>query len=309
MTPVVSIIIVSWNVRELLAQCLRSVVQDCQAFASDQVEIIVIDNASTDDSVQTVRDQFPHVRLIESGANLGFARANNQALRAGAGRYVLLLNPDTVVKPGAFKSLVDFMDQHAEAGAAGAHILNPDETLQLSCYPAPTLSREMWRLLHLDKFLPYGEYRMGEWDTRTPRQVDAVLGACLIVRRAALDQTGLFDESYFIYSEEIDLCYRIRRQGWRIFWVPQADVIHYGGQSTQQVASEMFLRLYQGKIIYFRKHYGAWRARLYKLILLVVSLVRLIAGPLAFLEPATQRERHLKLAGNYYRLVASLGKM
>ena len=265
-----------------------------------------MDNASTDGSAQMVRERFPWVRLIENRENVGFARASNQAIRDSAGRYVLLLNPDTEVKPGALETLVRFMDAHSKAGAAGARLLDPDGTLQPSCHPAPTLSRELWRLFHLDALWPYACYPMAVWDLDTPREVDAAQGACLILRREALDQVGLLDEDYFIYSEEVDLGHRLRQHGWEVYWVPQAVVVHYGGRSTEQVAPEMFLRLYQGKVLYFRKHHGWLAVRAYKLILLVAALARLLVSPLAWLERPPRRQEHLALAGHYRRLVTAL---
>lgn len=310
-----SIIIVNWNTRDLLAQCLASLFE--QPTTDDGQPVLsvvggrrwavwVVDNASTDGSAQMVRERFPQVRLIENTENVGFARANNQAISQSAGRYVLLLNPDTEVQPGALEALVRFMDAHTQAGAAGARLLNPDGTLQLSCYPAPTLPREFWRLFHLDVLWPYACYPTAGWDPNTPREVDVVQGACLILRREALDQVGLLDEDYFIYSEEVDLCHRLRQHGWKVCWVPQATVMHYGGQSTQQVAAEMFLRLYQGKLLYFRKHHGWLAAQVYKLILLAAALTRLLLSPLALLERPPQRQQHLVLAGHYRRLVRAL---
>jgi GT2 family glycosyltransferase len=205
---------------------------------------------------------------------VGFATANNQAIAASSGRYVLLLNSDTVVHPGAFDVLVRFMDEHPEAGAAGPLTLNPNGTLQLSCYPSPTLARELWFLLHLDRLHPYGVYPMARWNRGQPRPVDAVLGACLMVRRSVLEQVGVLDPAYFMYSEEIDLCYRIQRAGWRIYWAPAAVIDHYGGQSTRQVAASMFLQLYRSKVRFFRKNQGRWAAVGYKLVLLAVALPR-----------------------------------
>lgn len=303
-----SIIIVNWNIRDVLAQCLESVWEDVETLGTRNAETFVVDNASRDDTAQMVRERFPWVRLIENGENMGFAWANNQAIRQSSGRYVLLLNPDTKVKRGALGTLVRFMDEHPEAGAAGARLLNPDGTLQVSCHPAPTLRRELWRLFHLDAIYPYAAYPVTDWDLETPRTVDVVQGACLILRRTVLDQAGLLDEEYFIYSEEVDLCRRVRQAGWPIYWVPQARVVHYGGQSTQQVAGEMFLCLYQGKVLYFRKHYGRWAAQVYKIIVMVAALTRLLLSLLAWLEPPPQRARHLALTGNYWRLLWALAR-
>lgn len=298
-----SVIIVSWNTRQITRECLESVARQ---HSEASVEVWVVDNASSDGSAAMVRDTFPHVHLIENRENVGFATANNQAIAASSGRYVLLLNSDTVVHPGAFDALVRFLDEHPEAGAAGPHTLNPDGSLQISCYPSPTLARELWFLLHLDRLYPYGAYPMARWNTRQPRPVDAVLGACLIVRRSVLEQVGVLDPAYFMYSEEIDLCYRIRRAGWRIYWAPQASIVHYGGQSTRQVAASMFMQLYRSKVLFFRKNRGRWAAAGYKLVLLAVAVPRLALTPLAWLEPRPRRERHLALAGHYWNLLHAL---
>ncbi len=298
-----SVIIVSWNTCQVLRECLESVQRQR---SSASIDVWVVDNASKDGSAEMVRETFPAVHLIENSENVGFARANNAAVAASSGRYVLLLNSDTVVLSGAFDALVDFLDAHPEAGAAGAHTLNPDGSLQVSTYPSPTLARELWFLLHLDRLRPYGAYDMAQWSSDQPRAVDAVLGACLIVRQATLDQVGALDPAYFMYSEEIDLCYRIRRAGWRIYWVPQAKIVHYGGQSTRQVAASMFIQLYRSKVLFFRKNQGRWAAVVYKLVLLAVTIPRLVLTPLAWLEPREKREPHLTLANHYWSLLWAL---
>lgn len=304
-----SILIVSWNTRDLLARCLETVAAELASFAPDAVETVVVDNASRDASAALVRERFPWVHLIVNDANVGFARANNQAFAAAQGRYLLLLNPDTVLLPGALRTLVDFLETHPTAGAVGARLLNPDGSLQPSCSPAPTLSRELWRLFHLDALRPYGVYAMSRWDTRQPRLVEVIQGACLLVRREALGDEELLDPRYFMYSEEVDLCYRIRRRGWQIYWAPMAQVIHYGGQSTRQAATAMFLRLYEGKILYFRKLHGPMAARLYKAILLAAALARLLVSPLAWLQPTPRRQRNLTRAGQYVQLLKALPRL
>ncbi len=301
-----SIIIVNWNTKDLLVKSLDSIF----AFPPPgDFDVWVADNASTDGSAEAIRKQFPQVRLITSQENLGFAGGNNLAIRQASGRYILLLNPDTEVKRGALTRLVDFMDAHPEAGAAGPQTLNPDNTLQTSCYPLPTLSREFWRLFHLDKIRPYGVYDMSRWDTSDPRPVEVLMGSCIIIRREALEQVGLFDEDYFMYTEEVDLCYRLKKKGWQLFWVPRARILHYGGQSTQQIASEMFIQLYKSKIMFFRKHYGYLAGVAYKMILVSAALARLLISPLAWLEKPSSRQRHLKLATNYYRLILDISGM
>ena len=301
-----SIIIVNWNTRDLLAKCLASI------FAyppSSQFEVWVVDNASSDGSTNIVSQDFPQVRLIRNSSNLGFARANNQAIRQATGRYVLLLNPDTKVMPGALPVLVAFMDESPTSGAAGPRLLSPDGKLQISSHPSPTLLREFWRLFHLDNLRPYSVYAMHAWDLVHPRPVEVLQGACLILRREALDQIGLLDEDYFIYSEEVDLCYRLKKAGWQTYWVPESEVIHFEGQSTRLVAREMFLQLYKSKLLYFRKHHGSMTALTYKAILFSAGIARLLVSPFAWLEHSQRRQKHLILAGNYFRMLLALPGM
>lgn len=301
-----SIIIVSWNVCSFLKGCLTSLYAYPPA---EDFEVFVVDNASKDGSHTMVKDSFPEVQLIENKENLGFARANNQGIKKSSGRYVLLLNPDTEVKPGSLESLVEFMDSHPEVGAAGSRYQNPDGSLQISCYPRPTLVREVWRLFHLDKFKQYAGYPVRSWDMETPRPVDTLQGASLILRRQTLDQVGLLDEDFFVYSEEVDLCYRIWKAGWGLYWVPQSQIIHFGGQSTQQESRKMFLQLYKSKLLYFRKHYGWGSVFIYKLILFAASFTRLLMVPIVWFEPPVKRQKHLTLAGNYFHLLFSLPGM
>jgi len=302
----VSIIIVSWNTARFLENCLASILANPP---TSPFEIWVVDNASTDDSPQMVRERFPQVHLIENRENLGFARANNQAIHRCKGSYILLLNPDTLVTSGALQGLVDFLDKHPDAGAAGAKILNPNGSLQISSHPRPTLSREIWRLFHLDSFSPYAEYPLTKWETNRTQEVDLLMGACLLLRKEVLDKVGVLDEEYFMYSEEIDLCYRIQRAGWRLFWVPQVEVVHFGGQSTQQVPTEMFLNLYHGKIKYFRKHNGGLSAQIYKLILRMAALSRIMLAPFVIFEHSSRRQKHLTLLDRYWRLILALPRM
>jgi GT2 family glycosyltransferase len=301
-----SIVIVSWNTRELLDKCIASIYA-CPPPGA--FETWVVDNASVDGSVEMVREKYPQVRLMGSQENMGFARANNLAIRESTGKYVVLLNPDTEVKPGAFDILTCFMDEHPNAGGAGPYLLNPDGTFQVSCYPLPTLSREVWRLFHLDLIFPYGTYRQESWNPNQFREVGVLKGACMILRHAALDQVGLMDEDYFMYTEEVDLCYRFTSGGWPLYWVPQARIVHYGGQSVEQVSEEMFLHLYKSKVVYIRKHYGRLAGWVFKLILLGAALPRVIFTPLARLRKSSKADHYLFLAQNYRRLLVSLPEM
>jgi N-acetylglucosaminyl-diphospho-decaprenol L-rhamnosyltransferase len=301
-----SIIIVSWNTAQLLDNCLSSILANPPTLP---FETWVVDNASTDDSPRMVCEKYPQVHLVENRENVGFARANNQAIQNCTGNYILLLNPDTLVAPGALQALIDFLDKHPEAGAVGARIIRPNGTLQISSHPRPTLSRELWRLFHLDTLSPYAMYPLAKWETNQPQEVDILAGACLLVRKEVLEQIGYLDEDFFMYAEEIDLCHRMQRAGWRLYWTPQAEVVHLGGQSTQQVPTEMFLNLYGSNIKYFRKHYGLVTAQVYKLILCIAAVSRLILAPFALLGHASHRQKRLTLVNRYWRLILSLAGM
>jgi N-acetylglucosaminyl-diphospho-decaprenol L-rhamnosyltransferase len=306
MDPLFSIVIVNWNTKELVLQCLQSVYKNTTEKCFD---VWVVDNGSTDDSVAALQTQYPDVNLVEAGQNLGFAHGNNLALEKIAGKYAVLLNTDTVVKPFAIDFLITFMEDHPEAGAAGPYLLNPDDSLQISCYPFPTLFREFWRLFHFDLIVPIGVYPMKSWKTDCYYKVDSIQGACMILRKTALNQIGFFDPNYFMYTEEIDLCYRIKHAGWNLFWVPESKVVHYGGQSTRKMASQMFISLYKTKVQFFRKHHGKFAAFLYKVILFFASVTRLLFCPLAWIQAGPSRDRNQYLAGRYVELIAALRKL
>lgn len=305
-SPQLSIVIVNWNTKILLKQCLSSILARPPHCT---FQIWVVDNASTDGSATLLKTEFSHLKCIFNEQNVGFAKANNQAIEQITSPYILLLNPDTEVYPNSLSFLVDFMSKHSKAGAAGARLLNPDGTLQTSAYKAPTLWREFWRLLHLDRLYPYANYQQQMWVTDKVREVDVLKGACMILRRDALAHESCFDEDFFIYSEEVDLCRRIQQAGWKLFWVPQAQILHYEGQSTKQLATPMFLNLYRSKLLYFRKYYGFSGGVIYKFILLFASLIRLFIAPIAYFEEPNKRRQHITLASRYWHLVLTLPNM
>ena len=297
-----SIILVNWNTRDLLAQCLDSVYANPP---SNRFEVLVVDNASTDGSAAVVRQRYPSAHLLESETNVGFAAGNNLALRVATGKYLLMLNPDTQVRPRAFDALKVFMDSAPHAGAAGARLLGPDGTQQPACRPAPTLLREACDLFQVDRLYPVSQYRTKAWDLSQPHRVDVVQGTCMLLRRKAVESVGLLDEGYFMYSEEVDLCHRLRQHGWQIWWVPRAVVVHYGAQSTQQARAKMFLHLYRSKVRFFRKHYGAATARAYKVLLASGALARM-PGYLLGRVPGRAARRRFEKAELYHRLLANL---
>jgi GT2 family glycosyltransferase len=298
-----AIIIVNWNTGDLLKQCLQSVYG---SQTSKQYEVWVVDNGSSDGSPDMITNRYPQTKIISNKDNTGFAHANNQAIIDSTGDYLLLLNPDTVINKDVMEVLSNYLDEHPDVGAVGPRLLNADGTLQESAYPRPTLVREFWRLFHLDRVINYAEYPMEQWSHIDAKEIDVLMGACFMVRRKALDQVGLLDDEFFIYSEEVDLCTRIRNYGWRISWLPTVTVIHLGGESTKQIQQEMFLQLYQGKIQYFRKHHTLLEVWLYKLVLFFATLARLALTPFVFFERTAQKEEHLKLSSNYRRLLWSI---
>ncbi|MEX0789006.1 MAG: glycosyltransferase family 2 protein [Anaerolineales bacterium] len=298
-----SVVVASWNVREALRDCLLSVEGEIARLAPARVEVVVVDNASSDGSQAMVAAEFPWVMLIRNAGNAGFARASNQGIDAAHGPLLLLLNPDTLVIPGALATLMRFMREHAEAGAAGACLVNPDGSLQASAHPSPGLLREFWRLFNLDSLMRLSTYPLERWGAE-PRRVDVAQGACLALRREALDQVGALDENFFMYTEEVDLCRRLWHAGWTVHWVPEARVVHLGGQSTMQLREEMFLRLYESKVRFFRKHRGRMAVAAYKFLLVLASLPRILVGVVVVVLPGARWDR--SLAPNYLRLLTAL---
>ncbi len=303
----ISVVIVNWNTGGLLRGCVASVFQQVAKLDSGSVEVIVVDNASSDGSVGLLRQAFgDRVILVENAANEGFARACNIGSERSTGDYVLFLNPDTEMLDGSVEGLAGFLDGHPETGLVGPRLVGPDGETQASCAPFPTLGREFWRLLHLDRLRRWSSYPVSSWPTDRARRVDTVQGACIMVRRTLLDEIGPFDEGFFVYSEEIDFCRRAADSGWGIEWVPQARVLHLGGQSTRLVARKMFLELYRNKLRYFRKHYGLSGALVYKLILAATALPRLVLPSLLIPLSPGRRNALREIVFNYGALLRHL---
>ncbi len=260
-----SIIIVNWNTKEFLLPCVRSVLDSEQGISS---ELIVVDNGSRDGSGDEVKRTFPFVHLVENGENLGFAKAVNQGLRKASGKYVLLLNPDTRVKPGAIKQLLSFMDSHLETGVAGAQLLNSDGSRQNSIANFPSLATELLNKRFLRWLLPK-RYPGKERNYSESVEVDSVIGACMMVRREALDRVGFLDEDYFLFLEETDWCYRMKRAGWKICHVPQAEVYHFQGKSAEAERKRAKVEYYRSRYHFFKKNKGdfQWAILLFGLLI------------------------------------------
>ena len=263
----VSVVIVTYNVREFLEQALRSVEQ---ASAGLTVETFVVDNDSADGSAQMVRERFPDVRLIANEENVGFATANNQAIREAAGRHVLVLNPDTILQEDTLRTMVAFMDDHPEAGAVGCRILNPDGTFapeSRRAFPTPAVA--FYRIAGLSKLFPqsptFGRYNLTYLPLDEVCEVDALSGSCMMVRRDAVlgsesdasapgTSAGLFDEAFFMYGADLDWCYRIQQAGWRIYYTPDTQIVHYKGESTKKGDLRYVMLFYGAMLRFVEKH-------------------------------------------------------
>jgi hypothetical protein len=262
-----SIIIVNWNTKDLLCQCIDSLDRTLKKI---DTEVFVVDNGSTDGSVGAVRERFPGVKLIENPVNMGFARANNQALSLSAGRYLLLLNPDTQVKEEAIERMLSFMEAHPDAAVAGAQLLNADGSKQNSIAKFPSLVTELLNKSLLRWLFPK-RFPGKERDFSDPIEVDSVIGACMMVRREAMEEVGLLDENYFLFMEETDWCYRMKEANWKIFHVPRAEVIHFQGKSAEAEKPKARIEYYRSRYHYFKKNKG----RLQFLALFIGMMIRL----------------------------------
>jgi len=283
----VSIIIVSWNTRSHLYNCLTSVYKQ---ISSVNFEVIVIDNGSGDGSQEMVENQYPQVTLIKNATNRGFAAANNQGIAVAQGRYVLLLNSDTVVLHNSIDRVVSFADTHPDAAVVGCRVLNPDGTLQPTCFMFPSVLNMLLSSTYLYKIFPgsrfFGRERMSWWLRDDVREVDVVTGCFMLVRRDAIEQVGRLDEQFFMYAEEADWCYRFKQRGWKVLFTPDAEIIHYGGQSTKQTAVEMMLQV-RGSILQFmRKHRTVWE---YKVACFFIWLFLVLRIPVWFIRAVLAR--------------------
>ena len=244
-----SVIIVNYNVRYYVEQCINSVERATRGIDK---EIFVFDNHSKDNSVEFLRKRFgQRIRLIESNHNLGFARANNKAIKKSTGEYILLLNPDTIVGEESIRQVLAFLDEHPDAGGAGVIMHNPDGTIAKESrrgIPTPIVS--LLKMIGLSK-----RYYMSDLPWNEPGQIDVISGAFCMVRRTVLDEVGLLDKDFFMYGEDIDLSYRILKGGYQNWFVP-ANILHYKGESTQKSSYRYVHVFYQAMLIFFRKHYG-----------------------------------------------------
>jgi GT2 family glycosyltransferase len=304
----ISVVIVSYNTREMTLKCLEALFTSLTAIPA---EVWLVDNASTDGTVADVQRHFPQVRVIANDRNVGFGTANNQAMRQASGKYILLLNTDAFVQPTTLSTLAEYLDNHPDIAAIGPRLLNADGSLQHSCYRFPSPSRTMFENLLLTAAFPnnslVGDLR--NWPHDVERDVDFVIGACLLLRYSVLKTIGLFDEGFFMYAEETDLFYRLKTSGWRTVFVPTAECTHLGGGSGKEQSARVFCEFRRGQEKFFRKHYGLLGLIWYRVWMTFGALLRIVLfGMFALLRPS-QKSSATREVRNWSRILTwTLGR-
>jgi GT2 family glycosyltransferase len=286
MRPEITISIVNTNNRDVALQCLRSIYATCSEML---LEIIIVNNACTDGSSEAIRNHYPDVKIIEHEEMLGFSTNNNLALSKAAGRYLMLLNDDTITLSGAFQAMLSFADSHPDVGVVGANLLNPDMTSQ-KCYdfsPNP----------FYDGLQPFSEWLvpMRKFVSK-PLEVDIVNGACMLVRTSAAQKIGYLDTRFDpLYSEEVDWCFRFKKSGWKIYHLPNARVIHLCGATMNRTPIARYERIFEKKALFFRKHYGKWTVLTYKLCLFLANLLKSLVWTLLWIFRRKNAAEEIKL--------------
>ncbi len=325
-----SIVIVNWNVRELLRRCLASIagsdallLEETQPPAQNAdkagrrwlAEVIIVDNASTDDSVSMLNETFPWVQMIANRQNLGFTKANNQGLAASRGRYVLFLNPDTEATPQAFGQMLAYAEAHPQVGVLGPQLCNSDGNVQSSRRRFPTLATFFLESTVLQRKWAHNRvldhYFVRDRPDDAISQVDWVVGACMLVRRSVLDAIGGFDEGFFMYSEELDLCHRAVDAGWQVVFLPDALVIHHEGKSSEQVVAARHIHFFTSRVRYVHKYHGRLSAAVVKSFLLLSFVFQwaeeAVKWLMGFIAPGqrTKQPMRRERMSAYYQVVRS----
>lgn len=264
-----SVVIVNYNVRYFLEQCLHAVYNAARPF---ETEVFVVDNNSVDGSCAMIREKFPWVKLIENKHNAGFSKANNQALKLAAGKYCLLLNPDTVIEEVTFRNCISFMDEHPDAGALGVKMIDGKANfLPESKRALPTPSVAFYKIFGLASLFPrskiFGRYHLGYLDKDQTHEVEILSGAFMFLRKDALNKTGLLDEEFFMYGEDIDMSYRMIKAGYKNYYYPGTTIIHYKGESTKKGSINYVVVFYNAMLIFARKHFSKKNARMFSMLI------------------------------------------
>ncbi|MBP7863499.1 glycosyltransferase family 2 protein [bacterium] len=259
MIPTVSIVIVNWKTPDLLVACIESIKKNDAGHAD--FEFLIVDNNSQDGSVELLSKNFPDIFLLANDENLGFSIACNQVIPKAKGKYVLLLNPDTLVEDNAISRMAAFLDARKECGAVGPKVLNPDGTLQLACRRSfPSLESAFYRVTYLSHLFPnnktFAKYNLTHADPDKELEVDALSGSCMMVRKEIIDRIGLLDEDIFMFGEDIDWCWRVKEDGYSVIYFPQSVVYHIHGASSRLRPIGATINLHKGMEVFYRKHYA-----------------------------------------------------
>ncbi len=290
-SPDFSIVLVCWNNKDYLVPCLRSLYAS-QMNAS--FDVMVVDNGSTDGTIQALENEFPQVRVIRNLENVGLARASNQGIQETNGRYVLLLNNDTLVNGSALDALVEFLNTHPDAGAVGGELLNPDGTFQSGYTSFSSLTQEFLIATGLGERLWNGYPSHGR--ANQVKRVDWLSSACLMVRRVAFEQVGLLDEQYFIYGDETDLQYRLKQAGWQVYYMPGVSIIHYGGRSMNRWRRRRMV--YRGKLLFYKKRYSGLLTFGLRMLFGTLTFAKTLAWSAALAIPGRQSIARRELRSN-----------
>lgn len=303
--PDLSIVIVNWNTMAMLRDVLTSTLKNC---GNISIQVIVVDNASEDDSANMVISEFPEVLIIQNMQNLGFAAANNQGFKVATGRHILLLNSDTIVLGDVLAASVRYLDEHSDVGAMGCRVLNTNGTMQRTCAMWPSITNlalqtsGLWRL-------PYprilGRYHMMDWQRDSERDVDSISGCYLMIRRNILEEVGSLDEDFFFFGEETDWCRRMRDSGWRVVFAPVGEIIHHGGASAQQLNHRRDLLLTNATVRLHKKHRGILAMMIVWILLFLHNLTRAIFWSI---RSTFEREENTQERAQHFRNV-TLGQL
>jgi GT2 family glycosyltransferase len=300
----ISVIIVSWNAKAFLLKCIQSVL--AQRFPGP-VEIIVVDNASSDGSPEAVRESFPMVKLICNKDNQGFAKANNIGIRASTGDYLFLINSDVEVSPGCFATMIHEMEQHRNIGILGPKIVGSDGRVQRSCMGYPSLWNEFSRALALDSIFPksklFGGQLLTFWRHDERRCVGVINGCFWMLRRSAVEEVGLLDERFFIYGEDVDWCKRFNDSDWKVVFFPEAEALHYGGASSSNAPVRFYLEMQRAQHQYWIKHHSRLASDTFLLINLLHHTVRLVGETVIY---PFRRRKGIASTHKIVRSVASI---
>lgn len=288
--PVVSVVVVTWNGKQYAMECLKSLL----ALESKlDLQVVVVDNASTDGTPDAIREQFPRVELVQNPNNLGFAKANNMGISRSNGRYVCLVNSDVVVTQRCFEKMIAFMDANPGIGLLGPKMLSPDGGIGPSVMRLPTVGNSLCCALGLHSVFRrsdvFGGYLIPNFPYNAIADVEVLTGWFWMVRRSALAQVGDLDERFFMYGEDIDWCHRFLKAGWRVVFYPEAEALHYGAASSSQAPARFYVEMRRANLQYFKKHYGRLRTAGYVLTTWVHELVRLLAYGAVYCVRGTQR--------------------